>query len=232
MSDELELPQENALAAFAALQTEMGIVPADNKALDALATGYLPRVMVMQGLSKPVIDEKIKAGQFGLVKDDKNNPVDLGEVFDAFVIQVRPKAMYVENESIIDDVYDFADPVFTRIKNDAETKTAGEANMYGAEFLLYLLKEKTFATFFYGNPTMRREIGTTKGLLGKPVTFQKKKITAKGKTWYGLTTFGCQTPYSDGPSKEDLQSQITKFQNPTAKKREAAPVGVVGDARR
>ncbi len=230
MSDELAVQQENPLASFAAMQEQLGIVPVDDKALAGLSGDFLPRVMVMQGLSRPVIAEKIKAGNFGLVEGDKENPKDLGEVFDAFVIHVRAKAMYVEGETIVDDVYDHTDPVFERIRN--ATKAEGEANMYGAEFLIYLLKEKKFATFFYGNPTLRREIGTTKGMVGKPVTFLKKKISAKGKTWYGLTTTACVSTYADGPTNDALKAEIERFQKPQSKKREAAPVGAGTDTRR
>lgn len=223
MSDELAIVPENALASFQALQNQLGIVPVDDKALAGLSGDFLPRVMLMQALSRPVTAEKIKAGNFGLVSNDKENPQDLGEVFDAFVIHVRAKAMYVEGETIVDDVYDTTDPIFSRIRQDANAKVDGEANMYGAEFLLYLLKEKKFATFFYGNGTLRREIGTTKGMCGKAVTFQKKKITAKGKTWFGITTFVCVTPYADGPSTDELKTEVERFQKASPKKREAAP---------
>lgn len=228
MSNDLVIPQENALASFAAIQEQLGIAPISND-LNVLSTDYLPRVMVMQALSRPVTAEKIKAGNFGLVAGDKENPKDLGEIFDAFVITARPKAMYVEGETIVDDVYKMDDPVFQRIRVAAETKVDGEANMYGAEFLLYLLKEKCFATFFYGNATLRREIGTTKGLAGKAVSFMKRKIgPIKGKTWYGLTTLACSTPYAEGPTATDLQAEVSKFLNATGKRREAAPAVVVG----
>lgn len=215
----------NALASFAAIQEQLGIVPqVDTAEMNALSSDFLPRIMVMQPSSGPVAGGKVLPGSLVLVEGDKENPINLGSVFDAFVVHIRAKAMYVEGQTIVDDVFSMTDPTYIRIRANADNKVDGEANMYGAEFLLYLMKEQKFATFFFANPTLRKSIAETKNLLFKFGTFQSKKIVAKGRTWYGLTVFGCNTPYENGPSQSELKAEIARFQSPKTKKREAATV--------
>lgn len=208
---------ENALVPL----SELGITKED-KALDALSGGdFLPRIMLMQSGSEQVKEGKINQGHFALVSD-KANPLDIGDVFDCLVLARRPKAMYLENLQIIDDVYDMEHPVFKRIKDNSSVKEDGISNMYGPEFLIYVVKEKRFATFFFSNPTLRREGGTVQGLLGKAATFEKKLIKANGRSWFGAKVYECKTPF-ELPTMEDMKAEVEKFKSPKPRIREEAP---------
>lgn len=208
---------ENALVPLA----ELGITRED-KALDALSGGdFLPRIMLMQSGSEQVKEGKIQQGHFALVAD-KANPIDIGDMFDCLLLGRRPKATYLENLQIIDDVYDMDSPIFNRIKAASSVKEDGVSNMYGPEFLIYLTKEKRFATFFFSNPTLRREGGTASGLLGKAATFEKKLIKANNRSWFGAKVFECKTPV-ELPSMEDMKAEVEKFKNPKPRVREEAP---------
>jgi hypothetical protein len=96
--------------------------------------------------------------------------------------------------------------------------------MYGPEYLVYLVAEKKFATFFYSNPTLRREGGTTKGLMGQCVTFEKKLIKQNSRSWFGIKVYPSKTPH-EMPSVDEMKAEVQKFQNPPVRKREQAPQG-------
>ncbi len=224
----LTIPQVNPLAAFD--PAAMGIVQADDSQFAGLSSEFLPRIMLMQPGSGPVSSGNAKLGDFVCVEGDKDKPRVLGTQFDGFLIHARPKAMYLEGSSVVEDVYDVNDPVFQRIRSTPNEDDT--ANMYGVEFLVWLLKEKMFVTFFYSNPTARKQIGATRSLIGKQATWASKIIKSKGKTWAGPIVASCLSPYSEGPSVENVKAEVAKFQKPPTKKREAAPGKPVVDDNR
>lgn len=215
----LTVPQENPLAMFN--PAEYGIEVADDKQFAGLSGDFLPRVMLMQPGSAPVSAGVAKLGDFVVVEGDKEKPRVLGNRFDGFLIAARPKAMYLEGSDVVEDVYDVNSAVFQRIRTTPNT--ANSANLFGVEFLVWLLKEKMFVTFFYSNPTARKQIGATRGQMHKQATWVSTIIKSKGKTWAGPLVAACLTPYAEGPSGEGLKAEVEKFKKPPTKTREAAP---------
>ncbi len=215
----LVVPSVNPLAAFD--PKALGIVQQDDSQFAGLSSEFLPRVMLMQPGSGPVSSGNAKLGDFVVVEGDKDKPRVLGTQFDGFLIHARPKAMYLEGSSVVEDVYDVNDPVFNRIRSTPNEDDS--ANLYGVEFLIWLLKEKMFVTYFYSNPTARKQMGATRSLLGKKATWASKIIKSKGKTWAGPIVAQCLSEYSDGPSTDAVMNEVKKFQTPPTKKREAAP---------
>ncbi len=219
----LTVLEANPLAAFNA--ADLGIVQQDDSQFVGLSSEFLPRIMLMQPGSGPVSSGNAKLGDFVCVEGDKDKPRVLGTQFDGFLIHARPKAMYLEGSSVVEDVYDVNDAVFQRIRSTPNEDDT--ANLYGVEFLIWLLKEKMFVTFFYSNPTARKQIGATRSLMGKQATWASKIIKSKGKTWAGPIIAQCLSPYAEGPTLEGMKAEVAKFQQPPTKKREAAPAKAV-----
>lgn len=221
----LTVPQANPLAAFD--PSAFGIVQHDDSQFVGLSSEFLPRIMLMQPGSGPVSAGNAKLGDFVVVEGDKDKPRVLGTQFDGFLIHARPKAMYLEGSSVVEDVYAVNDPVFQRIRSTPNEDDS--ANLYGVEFLVWLLKEKMFVAFFYSSATARKQIGATRSLMGKQATWASKIIKSKGKTWAGPIVAQCLSAYAEGPSTEGVKAEVAKFQKPPTKKREAAPSKPIAD---
>jgi hypothetical protein len=224
----LTVQTANPLAAFN--PSAMGIVQQDDSQFAGLSSEFLPRIMLMQPGSGPVSAGNAKLGDFVVVEGDKDKPRVLGTQFDGFLIHARPKALYLEGSTVVEDVYDVNDAVFQRIRSTPNEDDS--ANLFGVEFLIWLLKEKMFVTYFYSNPTARKQIGATRSLMGKQATWASKIIKSKGKTWAGPIVANCCSTYAEGPSEDGLKLEIGKFQQPPTKKREAAPAKKGGDDNR
>jgi len=203
---------------------DLGIVPANDKIFTEISSqSFLPRIMLMQAGSESVKTDKIKQGHFALVLD-KESPMDLGDVFDALVLTWRPKAIRIEGNEIVEDLYDFEDPSYKKIMEDSETRVDGMSALFGPEFLCYVPQQKKYATFFFSNKTTRREAPVVKGLLGKIVTFKRKIIKSGARSWFGITTFESTTPLAETPDINEMKDIVKGFQSPSSRKKEAAPV--------
>ena len=201
---------------------DLGIVAPDDKMFNQISSQvFLPRVMLMQSSSEVVKTDKIKQGNFAVVTD-KNEPDDLGNSFDALILNWRPKAMRIENSEIVEDVYDFNDESYKQIMKDSELREDGKSSLYGPEFLCYIPSKKKYATFFFSNKTARREAPVVKGLLGKVVTFKNKLIKSGTRSWFGITSFESSTPLSEMPDMTIMKEQVAVFQKPVSKKKEVA----------
>lgn len=206
--------------------SDLGIVPINDASFNSISSQtFLPRIMLMQSGSEAVKQDKIKQGHFAVVAD-KENPQDIGDTFDALVLTNRAKALRLEGNEVVEDIYNPEDPSFKKIVADSAVKTEGISLMYGPEFLVYLIAEKKYATFFFSNPTARREAPIVRGMLGKIVTFKKKAIKSGARSWNGITSFASTAPLAELPDMEEMKKNIATFQNPISKKKElAAPDG-------
>ena len=206
------------------------VVPQGNILGKVAGQEYLPRVMLMQSASELVKNEKIGQGHFALMTDAAQF-IDLGDQFDALVINFRPKAIRLEGKKVVEDIYDSSHPSFDAIVNDSTERSDEMQAMYGPEFLLYLCKEKKFCTFFFSNPTLRREGGKVALSVGKAVTFQKKLIKSGSRSWFGCMSFESKTPVQIPPVGQ-IKEEAEKFQRPISKIREAAPAAPVAEVAR
>jgi hypothetical protein len=171
---------------------------------------FLPRIQLMSSSSIAVTKRQIQGGNFGLTSG--KDLVDLGQQFDCWPLNVRPKALDMREKRPV-SYFDSKSEQFAAIK--AASTVQNSRCMWGPEFLLWLPSEGKFATYFFGNPTHRRAAPDLKALLTapdfpKPATISSVLIETEQYVWHGPEIVECSTPF-DLPSKEEILEQDKNF---------------------
>lgn len=207
MSDEqktlIPVPQDDALInseADSALLAET-----------ASGSGFLPYVQLYTTKSGAVAEGKINGGEYGLVRD--GNITCLGKDMNIIFLTIRARAFQKEDSGEISVSYDKNDPEYIRI---ADLQTAGvDGCMAGPEFLVWIPAEGSFATFFCGSKTLKREARKFGAFLpGKAANLRSKLIDTGKYKWHGPVVTPCSVELSPLPDPEDVIEQIGKFKNP------------------
>jgi len=173
------------------------------------ANKYLSRVQLMaSGMSALVAQRKMQTGDYALIHN-KNSFVNLGNTFDALVLNWRPLAMRFGGEESVISVYDPKSPEFKKIEADAELP--GSECAHGTDFLIWLPDHKVFATLFFGSKTARKEVPIVKGMINERVTFNSVEINYKKKTWFGPACGACSTPFDITFTQEELLDRNARF---------------------
>jgi len=177
---------------------------------DAAASGsaFLPRVQLMTSNAGLCKRGEFNTNHYALVRDQKFD--DLGKNVDVLVLVWRPKALDT-NDGVI-SVFDPNDKEFERIQEKSLTVKNSNC-MFGPEFLIWIPKAATFATFFFGTKSARREAGNMKARLKKPATLGSQFCKNKDFEWFAPEVSACSTPF-DMPKKEELMAAIEQFNNP------------------
>ena len=202
-------------------------VAADQQLLaeTASGSGFLPYVQLFTTKSGAVAEGKIGGGEYGLVRD--GNIVSLGKEFNIIFLSVRARGFQIDDAGGVSVVYDKNDPEYNRIKG---LQAAGvEGAMVGPEFLCWVPSEATFATFFCGSKTLKREARKFGAFLGGKAANLRSKLIEKGKyKWHGPVVNPCSVDLSPLPEVDDANEQVDKFKNPPkpVKKEEATTTDV------
>ena len=193
-------------------KVESAVVPFDDEAFDkSTKTGdWLPRLQLMTSASEVCKSGEFPINHFALVRDQTNK--DLGDSATILVIAWRPKAIEMGEEII--SIYDPKDPEFERIQTKSGEKDS--RCMYGPEFLVYNPEAESFATFFMGSKSMRREAPALRNLLQKAAVLKPHKIANAKYTWYSAKVEPCTTLF-DLPDSDEIEEQYNKFINPPKK---------------
>ncbi len=208
---------------------------------DEMSAGgdFLPRLMLYGGSSNVVKAGDFAANHYGLTRT-KDDIVDLGEEVDLLILSWRPKAMRIDGDDIT-SLFDKTDPEFERIKVESMDKDSG--CMWGPEFLVYLVKQGEFATFFMNSKSQRisaKQVRPFVARCEKPMdeagqmATLKVHIIRKKFVWPVTTCTPCSTPITEAdlPTDEQLQSEFEKFENPPKDEREKADEGPSEDRER
>jgi len=188
----------------------MPVVPVGEKEFSALVGGdWLPRLQVVDSNSKVGKKNLAKVGNYALVRSE-DDVVDLTNQVDALIIHMRWTAIDT-NEDSLSFSHDKESDEFQRIQE--ESKVSNSGCMWGPEFLVYLPSVKSFATFFCGSATARRESKNIFKLLRKAATFKTHFIENKRYSWWGPLVTECTSPF-DIPSEEEIKQEAVKFANP------------------
>lgn len=184
----------------------------DDSAFDkSTKTGdWLPRLQLMTAASEICKSGEFPINHFALVRDQTNR--DLGDSATILVIAWRPKAIEMGEEII--SVFNPDDPEFARIQ--AKSGEKDSRCMYGPEFLVWSPEAESFATFFMGSKSMRREAPALRNLLQKAAVLKPHKITNSKYTWYSAKVEPCTTIF-ELPDSDDIEEQYKKFMNPPLK---------------
>jgi hypothetical protein len=191
----------------------------DMELLKEVSSGgeFLPYLQLFTTKSDAVTEGKIGGGHYGLVRD--GNITDLGKELNVIVVTVRARAYEKADDGEITVVYDKTDPEYVRIQ--ALQAEGVQGCMAGPEFLFWIPDEKTFATFFCGSKTLKREARKFNPFLGgKGVCNMRVHLIDNGKyKWHGPVVNTCSAAPSALPSAEDSDKEITKFKNPPKPKK-------------
>jgi hypothetical protein len=201
---------------------------------------YLPRLQVMGSNSEAVKESKVTMGSLALVKD-KSNPTEIGKEVDVVVISWHPKAMRIPEGGTPMSYFNRLSDEFKKVASDSNQPNSG--CMFGPEFLLYIPSRKTFATFYMGSKTARKEAPNLLALMkkasadkGKPdgyamaqATIRVKYIKTPKFSWHGPQVNPCTNNLEIvGVDPEEFREELLKFNNPPESKIEAVTEAVEG----
>jgi len=196
------------------MSNELQITPkAETTELTELtqAGAYLPQLRVYGSEASIVKEGKFPMGHFGAYFS-ADNVVDLGEQFDCLLIDWRYRASIMINDEQPVNYYNETTENFITVKDKALAKVEG--HMAGLEYFLWVPSIKKFVLFFMGNPTLRRESGNVRALIGQAATLKIKLIKTKKYTWHGCEIIKCDSPL-DMPEQEEAKKVHEKdFLNP------------------
>ena len=178
-------------------------------------SSYLPRIQLMTDASEPVKEDIFPKDHFALILDQEHT--DLGAEVDLIVCGYRPKALELGEEVI--NVYDMklvdgmATGEFKRIMEMSEQADSG--CMYGPEYLVYI-PDHGFATFFFGNKSLRRESKKMQAYMGKAVTAKAQLIKTKKYKYKSVAIALATREITDVPSESTFNEVSHKFLNPSS----------------
>jgi hypothetical protein len=191
---------------------------ADDFAKVSTTGDYLPRLQLMTAGSEQCKTGEFPINHYAIVKDSKFT--DYGPAIDILPIAWRPKALDMSGEVILTD-YTPDSEKFKAIITKSEVNDSG--CMYGPEYLVWVPVAKTFALFFLGSKSGRRESPKLNARLLTASTLKSKKIVTEKHTWFCPEIARCSTPF-DVPTKEQIVEQVEKFNNPPEQVIEEATV--------
>lgn len=203
------------------------IVATDESLAAVMASEYLPRFQVTQGMSKIVKAEICPQNVFAM-QYAADRATNLGKEVNLLLISARPKAL--DTNDPVTEHFDVNAPGFKATQKQAMVKDSG--CMFGVEFLIWLPNEGgpngTFASWFCGSKTSRREAPGILALMKNddgtrktdpsPITAKIRMIPGGKHTWPGTTTSPCATAFATLPDPEELAERVHKFNNPPASK--------------
>lgn len=189
-------------------------VAGDNAGALAVSSNltFLPRIQLYGSSSTIVKQGKFPMGHFGLIRS-KDNIEDLGDSFNALLCSGRAKALRIDGDNII-TIYEHVSDEFKKIQAESAIKDSG--CMYGPEFLLWVPKATSFATYFLCNPTGRNAAGEFNALLRRAATIKSKLIETKKFVWHGPQAIACSTPLDF--DMEAVKVEVDKFKNAVSSK--------------
>ena len=210
----------DSLIPFVAPGGELSTQFADDAALlKEVSSGgeFLPYLQLFTTKSDAVAEGKIQGGHYGLVRD--GNYTDLGKEINVIVVTVRARAYEKDDAGEVTVLYDQKDPEYIRIATLQAESVQG--CMAGPEFLFWIPSENTFATFFCGSKTLKREARKFNPFLGgRGVCNLRVKLIDNGKyKWHGPVVNTCSEKPSCLPEPEASEKEINKFKNPPKPKK-------------
>ena len=172
---------------------------------------YLPYMQLFTTKSGPVTEGKIPGGHYGVVRD--GNITDIGKEVNLILIAVRARAYEKTDGGQITVVFDKNDAEYIRIQDLQASGVQG--CMAGPEFLVWIPSEKTFATYFCGSKTLKREARKLGRFLGgHAVSFRVHLIDNGKHKWHGPLVSACSVSLPSLPDSEELTEEVQKFKNP------------------
>ena len=176
------------------------------EAMEKAGTLILPYVILGSGSSKHVANKNVGVGEYGLVQGEKCE--NLGDEIDISVYAWQPKAMDTQGDVPI-VTSDFNSQMFKDIKDRSRDSDSG--CMWGWEFLVYLMDQHRFATFFMASASARKEAPNLQALTGKCARLTVVIAKNKKYTWPVTVSQPSDRLPDVPPTGDDLKDAATKF---------------------
>lgn len=174
----------------------------------AKSGNFLKRLQLNTAKAQICQDGKFPINHYAMIDGDNHD--DVGAQVDILPIAWRPKAIDMSGDEVICS-YDANDPTYAKIQEKAGIKDS--KCMFGPEFLCWLPCRKEFVTLFMGSISARREAGSIRTKLGKPVTLTAVKVETKEYTWFAIKALNCSTPFGL-PEVPEMMKIAETFNNP------------------
>ncbi len=192
-------------------------------------TSFLPRISVCGSTTDLVQQGKMAVGTHALVRSGSDF-VDLGKSFSFLAIMLRPKALKIpKDKSAPVSYYKQDSAAFKKVQADSMAGPMN-GNMWGPEFLIWVPKANSFASYFCSSATMRNaapdlltimkkeEAGGKSRYVSAPATSETHFIIGKVNKWWGARFLPCTTPLPpvENPDEwmEKFKEEVEKFKNP------------------
>lgn len=194
---------------------------ADLEMFDGMGSGEILPFLALQGSNSDLVKEdKVPKGTFTLTHR-KGEFYQLGKSVEALIVDVRRKALDLQDKKKPRWSYDINSDLFNEIKEAAHSKIDDikKSRLYGLEFLIYMpdieVEEHRYATLFMGNASGRYEAPKFKPLMRKSALF-KSDIARndKGHIWEVIRVFASQRKI-DLPDLDKAQLVRDAFRNPS-----------------
>lgn len=206
---------ENTALTLASLGQNLQVAPAtmdesDFKAI-AITRSFLPRINLLQSMSKEVTKKKMPVGEF-IFTVGKDEITKMGEKFSCVPLAFRFKAVDMRNKEKILNYYDQKSDEFLAVK-----KISKEGNMSGClcglEFLLWVPDREAFSTYYLSSASALAEAQNIRNLLFKPTWLKSKFVETEKFSWYVPVSMFCSDPLKD-PDIALAKATIDTFTNP------------------
>jgi hypothetical protein len=178
---------------------------------------FLPRIEFKSGQAKIVKQKKFPGDHYALVVG-KNELLDLGETFPAFILSYRYKALDFSEKGKVKVSYDPDSAEFAAIQKEADKKRPeGEmaGAMYGAEFLIAFQNPSTgkveLGTVLCGSASWKAAAKKMFGLTRKFVLFGSKLV--EGRYTYQAPEISTYSGTFDYSEIKNLKKQVADFAN-------------------
>jgi hypothetical protein len=176
------------------------------------ASGFLPRIQLMQATSELVKLDKMKQSAYALVRS-ADSFEDLTKEVNLIPIAWRPKALDTSDRKKIISAYNPKSVEFKKIA--AKSEIANSGAMYGPEFLCWVPSLGIWATFFMSSKTARRAADDFMQRLEKKKSLTLKSTLIKGQqnSWWGPVITDCSAPLQSWTDLGEAKNVLEKFNN-------------------
>jgi len=200
---------------------------ADLEMFDGMGGGEILPFLALQGSNSDLVKEdKVAKGTFTLTHR-KGEFYQLGKSVEALIVDVRRKALDLQDKKKPKWSFDINSPLFQQITEQAKSKIDDikKSRLFGLEFLIFIPdvenEEHRYATLFMGNASGRYEAPKFKPLMRKPVLL-KSDIARndKGHIWEVIRVFASQRKI-ELPDFDKAQLVRDAFKNPSEMPKQA-----------
>lgn len=178
----------------------------------AVSRSFLPRINLLQSMSKEVTKKKMPVGEF-IFTIGKDDITKMGEKFSCIPLAFRFKAVDMRNKEKILNYYDQKSVEFLNVKKISKESSMSSC-LCGIEFLLWVPDREAYATYYLSSTSALAEAQNIRNLIGKPTWLKSKFVETEKYSWYVPVSLFCSDPMKEPNDFALAKSTIDSFLNP------------------